>query len=135
MVEDSEVTEEQQETMPATPAAKKKKATPPKKKAEKKSVSKVRSKVKSNRGPKGWPEEDRVRNGSKKFGARLRAKRKELGWTQAQMGELLGILQPHVSNIEKGTFAPGAKLAGVIEKKFFKSHVAKGKPRKGAPKA
>jgi DNA-binding XRE family transcriptional regulator len=94
----------------------------------------AKTKPGAKRGPKGWAEEDRVRNGSRRFGAKLKQKRLELGWTQKQMGEALGILQPHMSNLEMGTFAPGAKLAALIEQKFFASKIP-GRPRKGAPKA
>jgi DNA-binding XRE family transcriptional regulator len=137
-------TPEMQETNPETPKAKliiKRKAKKP---AEKKplkrtnmrgfeDLQKTRRKP-GKRGPQGRPEEERIRNGSKKFGAALRKKRLELGWTQRQMGEILGIKQPHMSNLEKGTFKPGAKLLAIIERKFFK-HVGLKKPRKGAPKS
>jgi len=95
----------------------------------------AKRKAGSKRGPKGWAPEDRMRNGSKKFGLALRKKRLELGWTQAQMGMELGIKQPHMCNLEKGTFAPGPKLLALIEKKYLKHTVksrSKRTPRKEA---
>lgn len=86
------------------------------------------------RGPKGWSEEDKRREGSKRWGLLLRKKRLELGYTQAEFAEFFDIKQPHMCNLEKGTFRPGKYLKELIEKKFFKK-VGVGKPRKGAPKA
>src|SRR5882724_481078 len=114
------------------------KALAPKKAAKtakpKKKVVKAKKKAeepyKSNRGPKGWKPEDRRRDGNKKWGLMLRKKRLELGYTQAQFAEFFNILQPHMCNLEKGTFNPGPKLREIIEKKFFR-HVGLGKPRKG----
>lgn len=95
--------------------------------------AKTRS-TKSNRGPKGWPEADRRRDGNLRWAKRLRAKRLELGYTQAEFAQFFDIKQPHMCNLEKATFAPGPKLKELIETKFFRQ-VGLGKPRKGAPKA
>jgi len=88
----------------------------------------------TNRGPKGWAEEWRVRKGNKKWAKMLRAKRKELGYTQAEFGQFFGIKQPHMANLESAMFKPGPYLYGLIMKKFF-TRVGFVKPRKGAPKA
>lgn len=94
----------------------------------------AKRKAASKRGPKGWAPEDRRRDGSKKYGLMLRKKRLELGYTQAEFAEFFNIKQPHMCNLEKGTFRPGPKLKALIDKKFF-AQVGRGKPRKGAPKA
>lgn len=109
------------------------KAKPLSKKAKRVRPKATEDEVPGKRGPKGWAPEYRLREGSKKYGARLRKKRLELGYTQEQFAVFFGIKQPHMCNLEKGTFAPGPKLKALIEKKFF-AKVGLGKPRKGAPK-
>jgi DNA-binding XRE family transcriptional regulator len=111
----------------------KRRSAGPRKTPKMKTPAKTRS-TKSNRGPKGWAPEDRRRDGSKKWGKMVRAKRLELGYTQAEFATFFGIKQPHMCNLEKGTFKPGDKVKNLIEAKFFKQ-VGLGKPRKGAPKA
>ena len=41
-----------------------------------------------------------------KFGARVRGKRKELGYTQAKLAELCEVSIPFIGHIERGTRAP-----------------------------
>jgi transcriptional regulator with XRE-family HTH domain len=44
------------------------------------------------------------------FCERVKARRKELGLTQVQMAERLGITRPMYTHIETGKFAPGFML-------------------------
>ena len=41
-----------------------------------------------------------------KFGARVRGKRKEMGYTQAKLAELCEVSIPFIGHIERGTRAP-----------------------------
>lgn len=87
----------------------------------------------AKRGPIGRPESERVRVGLKGWGKKLRSKRLALGYTQWQFAEILGIKQPSLCNLEKGTFRPSPKLIDLVHKKWF-ARMGVGKPRKGAPK-
>jgi DNA-binding XRE family transcriptional regulator len=87
----------------------------------------------AKRGPIGRPEAERIRTGLKGWGKKLRAKRLYLGYTQWQFAEILGIKQPSLCNLEKGTFRPSPKLIDLVHKKWF-ARMGIGKPRKGAPK-
>ena len=40
------------------------------------------------------------------FGSRLKAVRKERGLTQAQLADQSGIVQPHISKLERGAWEP-----------------------------
>lgn len=84
------------------------------------------------RGPKGRPEEERTREGIKSWGLKLRRKRLELGYTQIQFGELIGIGQPTLSNLEMGTYRPGPELRERIDRMFFK-HVGDTGKKKTPP--
>ena len=124
-----------------------KKKSPAKKKAAKKAggararsaKQKVQSKKKpylaknpKKRGPKGLPESKRHRYGDMAWGARVAKKRIALGFTQGEFGAKIGILQPHVCNIERGTFPPSPKLREKVDQYLLK-HVGaatKKKPRK-----
>lgn len=88
----------------------------------------------SKRGPQGRREQDKIRNGIKSWGLKVRRKRLELGYTQEQFAAIVGVKQPHICNLEKGTFKAGPMLRERIEKMFF-AHVGLKKVRKGAPKA
>lgn len=90
-------------------------------------------KNKSNRGPKGWAEKDRLREGLITWGIRLAKKRRSLGLTQAEMAEILGISQPGMCNLEKGTYRPSEELKALVEKKFFKHAGDSGKKRAPRP--
>jgi transcriptional regulator with XRE-family HTH domain len=54
----------------------------------------------------------------KTFGKRVRDRRGELGWTQAELARRLGIHQPDLCDLEKGRHAPTLetveKIAGVL---------------------
>lgn len=85
------------------------------------------------RGPKGRPEEEKIRKGAKTWGIKLARKRRELGYTQVQMAKLLSIGQPTLSNLEKGTYGPSPLLREKIDRMFF-DHVGLHVKKKHAPK-
>jgi DNA-binding XRE family transcriptional regulator len=91
--------------------AAKTKSAPKKRKSQPQAPGAIR------RGPQGRPEDKRLREGLKTWGRKVAAKRKALGLTQAQFGEMVGICQPHVCNIEKGTYKPSDELRARIGKK------------------
>lgn len=70
------------------------------------------------RGPKGRPEAERIRRGLKGWGRRVAAARRRAGLTQVQAAALLGIRQPSLCNLEKGTYPPSEELRLRIEKKL-----------------
>lgn len=72
------------------------------------------------RGPHGRPEEKRLREGLKGWGMKLRRKRLELGYTQVEFGQIIGINQPSLSNLEKGTYRPSPELKEKIDRLFFR---------------
>lgn len=116
-------------------AAKSAAKKPKSKKPAKRSAAKAQISPKSSkRGPQGRREQDKIRNGVKSWGLKVRRKRLELGYTQEQFASIVGVKQPHVCNLEKGTFKAGPMLRERIEKMFF-DHVGLKKVRKGAPKA
>ncbi|NEP84556.1 MAG: helix-turn-helix transcriptional regulator [Okeania sp. SIO3B3] len=49
---------------------------------------------------------------------RIKQLRQEKGWTQAQLGEKLGIHQMHVSSCERGVYKPSAELLIKLAKTF-----------------
>ena len=71
------------------------------------------------RGPKGNPPSKVARSGDAKWGAKVAKKRQALGLTQREMAERFDILQPHMCNLEKGTYEPSAKLRARIDKALF----------------
>ena len=85
------------------------------------------------RGPKGLPEEQRIRKGVKSFGLKVRRKRLDLGYTQVQFGKLIGVGQPTLSNIEKGTYSAGPELRERIEAMFFRHAGDTGKTKNPRP--
>lgn len=89
------------------------------------------------RGPKGNPPSKVKRSGDAAFGARVARKRIYLGFTQWELGEKVGIKQPHMCNVEKGTLMPSAELrarlnAVLFDKKTDPKLLKKG--HRGAPK-
>lgn len=75
-------------------------------------------KLPARRGPQGRPEEDRLRQGLKTWGLKVKRARIAKGLTQRAFAEILGICQPHVCNLEKGTFRPSEELRARIDKKL-----------------
>ncbi len=59
------------------------------------------------RGPKGNPPAKVVRNGEKGYGLKVAKARKAKGWTQRQLAVAIGMTQPAICNIEKGTCKAG----------------------------
>lgn len=72
----------------------------------------------SKRGPKGRPESQRMRKGDATYGKRVTAARKAKGLTQYALAEKMGVGQPSICNVEKGTLG-----AGVAMQKLFKKHL------------
>ncbi len=52
----------------------------------------------------------------------IRAARKERGWSQSELAQMVGVSRNTISSIETGTFNPTAKLALILcialDKKF-----------------
>ena len=48
---------------------------------------------------------------SERLANRLKEKRSELGWTQAQLAEACGVTRKTVNTVENGVFFPSALLA------------------------
>jgi DNA-binding XRE family transcriptional regulator len=94
----------------AAKAAAKAKSAPKKRKSKPQAPGAVR------RGPQGRPEDKRLREGLKTWGRKVAARRKALRLTQAQFGAMVGICQPHVCNIEKGTYKPSDELRTRVDK-------------------
>jgi putative transcriptional regulator len=55
------------------------------------------------------------------LGNRLKERRGELGWTQAELAERVGVSRKTVNTVENGVFVPSTvlalKLAAVLEQK------------------
>lgn len=72
----------------------------------------------SRRGPKGNPPEKVLRKGDAAYGKKVAAARKAKGLRQWQLAEKMGVGQPSVCNVERGTLA-----AGIGMQKLFKKHL------------
>lgn len=119
---ESATSEEIAEAVPATAIVKaveaarkggKKKAV--KKPAKKKGKTAPRGKA-SKRGPKGWPESKRLRKGDAAYGKRVAAARTAKGLSQYALAEKLGVTQPAICNIERGTLAAGIPMQKALKK-------------------
>lgn len=53
-----------------------------------------------------------------KAGERLRQVREELGWSQSEMANHLGVNRSYVNRLESGVRVPGRDLAVTIEREF-----------------
>lgn len=78
----------------------------------------VRRGAGSRRGPKGNPPEKVLRKGDATYGKKVAAARKAKGLRQWQLAEKMGVGQPSICNVEKGTLA-----AGIGMQKLFKKHL------------
>ena len=87
------------------------------KRAKKRSPNAVATPLK--RGPKGNPPSKVKRTGDAAFGARVARKRIYLGFTQGELGKKVGILQPHMCNVEKGTLMPSPELRARLNAVLF----------------
>lgn len=72
----------------------------------------------TRRGPKGNPPEKVLRKGDAAYGKKVAAARKAKGLRQWQLAEKMGVGQPSVCNVERGTLA-----AGIGMQKLFKKHL------------
>lgn len=87
------------------------------KRAKRRSPNAVATPLK--RGPKGNPPSKVKRTGDAVFGAKVARKRIYLGFTQGELGKKVGILQPHMCNVEKGTLMPSPELRARINAVLF----------------
>ena len=78
----------------------------------------VRRGAGSRRGPKGNPPEKVLRKGDAVYGRKVAAARKAKGLRQWQLAEKMGVGQPSICNVERGTLA-----AGIGMQKLFKKHL------------
>lgn len=77
---------------------------------------KTASTGKTRRGPKGNPPEKVLRKGDAVYGRKVAAARKAKGLRQWQLAEKMGVGQPSICNVEKGTLAAGIGMQKLIKK-------------------
>ena len=77
--------------------------------------SKKASKPKK-RGPRGNPPDKVARRGDARYGARVAKARARKEWTQKQAAAKLGITQPGLCNVEKGTVGASKELKKRIKR-------------------
>lgn len=89
--------------------------------------------VTRQRGPKGFTNSGMPRVGNEAWGRKIAKARQFQNMTQQELAEKVGIKQPHMCNVEKGTFKASAKLKAALEAILF-GHVGLSKKHKTAPK-